>query len=209
MRRYDEIETVLHDWLPPEDEGEFDEPKFKRVNAEGNWEFIWVAQEDDEDGNPHDAYIERVVFEPDRFVYERYEDAMSYWSDDAVYDEDGNFIGVYDISYEYDEPTAVHTEWEDGWQHEAHAFDRKTLLAFLTDVLSGRLKRDKRPRKIHGGGTYSESFWARAMGSPAQRRRLPRTREKMAQWVRHMGWDAVRSGRGGEHVDYIDFDYKE
>ena len=169
--RDEKIEELLQDWEPPESDAWAlkDPPKITRVNDEGNWEFIWVWQEDDDDGNPRDAGIERVVFEPESFVYERYEDVMSRYADDAVHDEDDNFIGVYDISYDYnDEPTALFSEWEDEWYHEDQAFDRKALLAFLHAVLSGRLKRDKRPVKTGMGHTYSQHFWTGAMGTPAQ-----------------------------------------
>jgi hypothetical protein len=205
------IEELLHDWEPPEADSWVLKhlPQIKRVNDEGNWEFIWTWKEQDEEGTERYAGIERVVFEPERFVYERYEDVMQVYADDAVYDEDGDFIGVYDISYEYnDEPTALFSEWEQEWRHESQGFDRRTLLAFLNDVLSGRLKRDTRQQKSHGG-TYSRHFWSQSLGTPAQRARPPRSRAAMAQWIRSMGHEAIASGAGGEDVDYIEFDYKD
>jgi hypothetical protein len=200
---------LLHYW---DGELSVDPPQKTFEDEEGNWVALWwwPAQEWEWDGKKNNlrvldipAGVERVTFTPETFRIELFEDVMERYADDPPLDEN-------------DEP--YYTEWGQEYAHQAVEFDRNALANFLKDVITGRLVRKKFHSKymrrggyVEGRGwvsdelvpvTYTHHRWVPAGKTMfLETRKLPRTREEMAQWVKTVGLDAIHNGSGD--LDYI------
>ena len=208
-RRRDSLEEELKDW-DGSTEYFTEAPTRTRIDEDGNFEAVWVTMttpktwvdgeeegdgdyEEDEGADEVIGWLERVVISPDSFLVERYEDVIERYADDPMFNEEG-------------EP--YYTEHGEEYMTESVEFDRRRTLLFLTEFLSGKIKRESEKRRTplsHGKSyTYTEHFWTSIPSTPAARRRPPRNKLELLPWIRSMGDSLFSSGSGGgDYSSYL------
>ncbi len=181
----DNLDNLLSGW----DGKPTEAPSFVREeNYDGNWEAIWFWVADHEGEVVIDGATQVVFHEPEGTITWTYvEDMLSYdkMSGDPHSDEDGN---------------PFWTEYGQCYNEESIEFDRKEVLTFLRDYLSGRLEKQTTTHD-YGYGPHHTYHWFDKPGTPAGRARIPRSREELARWINSMAWEAVHAHGGGEWVE--------
>lgn len=179
----DNIYDVLEYW-----DGELytQRPDKTRINDDGNFEAIWFHTAKDDAGRKHLGELTIVEFRPESFHFGVWLDILvHYEGSEMPEDEDGN---------------PYYTRYGEEYVLEEVEFDRRAVLQFLWDLLSGRIKRESRPVEDTWWLGY---FWTEAPGTVAGRANFPRKPRELARWIASMGYEYVRNwGPGYEYEAY-------